>query len=66
VEKFPPPRLRFLGVPRVKVYFPTLQVAFTLPAGTVLTAISNTAETLISGAFANLADGVNVTTGSNT
>jgi autotransporter-associated beta strand protein len=37
-----------------------------LPAGTVFTAIENTAATPISGAFINLADGTTGTVGSNT
>ena len=38
----------------------------TLPLGTVLTAISNTAVTPIAGTFANLADGSTFTIGNNT
>jgi hypothetical protein len=37
-----------------------------LPAGTVFTVIRNTAATLISGTFSNLADGSSFTLGSNT
>lgn len=38
----------------------------TLTAGTVFTAIRNTAATPIAGTFANLADGSTFTVGSNT
>ncbi len=38
----------------------------TLPQGTVLTALQNTAATPISGTFANLADDSTITIGSNT
>ena len=37
----------------------------TLPIGTTLTAISNTAATPIAGAFSNLADGATITLGAN-